>query len=171
MRFGGVRAEVMGRRCILKFDFGKMKQDLGKKFPGGTLQGRFFTPQHNRAGRQNSEQGGNIAKSCFICPRRRKKLPNSNPAGGSVPMPLNSRNFPLFPGFPVSSLIFQTSPIGRQNRGAKFPPKRAGKKHGHNMRAVRMPSPRPMGANCAAKRRQLKTAIIRNARIRRLTRG
>ena len=39
-----------GGWCILKFDFGKMKQDLGKKFPEGTLQWRFFHTERVIAG-------------------------------------------------------------------------------------------------------------------------
>lgn len=45
-------------------------------------------------GRQNSEQGKNLSKSCFIWGWRRKKFPNLNPVSNSAPKPLNSHNFP-----------------------------------------------------------------------------
>ena len=48
----------------------------------------------------------NRSKSRLISRYLRKKFPNPNPRVKFAPTPLNSRNLPYFPPFPVSGLIF-----------------------------------------------------------------
>ncbi len=64
------------------------------------LQGFFFfSPERDRGlDAKTRSRTKNLSKSYFIWGYRRKKFPNSNPAGDSATKPLNSRNFPLFPG-------------------------------------------------------------------------
>ena len=60
-----------------------------------SLQGLFFNPECSHGlGAKIRSGAKNLSKSYFIWGSRRKKFPNSNPDSGSVPKPLNSRNFP-----------------------------------------------------------------------------
>ena len=52
-------------------------------------------------------RGKNRSKSCFIPKYPPKKFPNPNPRVKFAPMPLNSRNPPLFSAISTSKVVFQ----------------------------------------------------------------
>ena len=117
-------------RCILKFDFGKMNQGLGKRFPEGVLQGRFFTPERDRGPdaktRSRAETLPNLASfagagaKSFQTQIRRRLRPN---AFKFPQFPIISRHFP----FPAS--YFKHRHFQKRAASAKNGPRRPARRN------------------------------------------
>lgn len=89
----------------------KMTPQLLFKILASPLQGLFFSLECECGlGAKARSMVKNLSKSHLISGCLRKKFPNSNPDAKSAPKPLNSRNFPLFPG--ICRFLFHRSNIG-----------------------------------------------------------
>lgn len=89
----------------------KMTLQLLFKILARPLQGLSFSLECECGlGAKARSRVKNLSKSHLISGCLRKKFPNSNPDANSAPKPLNSRNFPLFPG--ICRFLFHLSNIG-----------------------------------------------------------
>ena len=113
-------------RCILKFDFEKMKQGLGKRFPEGALQGRFFSPRSVIAGRTSKLGAGR--KHCQILLHLPAPAQKASKLKSGWRLRPNAFKFPQFPiisrHFPFPASSFKHRHFQKRAASAKNGPPR-----------------------------------------------